>query len=73
MNRWLKKENKAWLQNKGLLTIGDAKELKARVKDYVDNIVTLAAGQVCAEQGLDALDVPLVLDDAETSVQQENV
>ena len=73
MNRWLKKENKAWLQIKGLSTIGDAKELKARVKDYVDNIVTLATGQVCAEQGLDALDVPLVLDDAETSVQQENV
>ena len=73
MNRWLKKENKAWLQIKGLSTIGDAKELKARVKDYVDNIVTLPAGQVCAEQGLDALSVPLVMDDVEASVQHKNV
>ena len=73
MNRWLKKENKAWLQHKGLSTIGDAKELKDRVKNYFDSNVTLAAGQVCAEPGLDALSVPLVIDDVEASVQHENV
>ena len=60
MNRWLKKENKAWLQHKGLSTIGDAKELKDRVKNYFDSNVTLAAGQVCA-------------DDVEASIQHENV
>ena len=50
--------------------MGDAKELKARVKIYFDNNVTLAAGQVCAEPGLDTLSVPLVIDDVEASVQQ---
>ena len=52
------KENQAWLENKGLLTSGTAPELKTGVKEYVNNIATL---------------VPLVIEDTEASVQNENV
>ena len=71
--KWLKKENKVWLKHKGLLTSGNAKELKARVKDYVDNIATLAVVPLSTEKGSDALSVPLVIEDAEVSVHTENV
>ena len=64
MDRWLKKENKSLLKNKVLLTIGNAKELKAIMKDYIDNIVTLAVVPVSTKEGTDALSVPLVIDDA---------
>ena len=73
MAKWLKKENTAWLKHKGLLTSGNAKELKARVKDYVDSITTLAVVPVSTEKGSDALSVPLVIEDAEASVHTENV
>ena len=73
MAKWLKKENKAWLKHKGLLTSGNVKELKARVKDYVDNIATLAVVPVSTEKGSDALSIPLVIEDAEASVHTKNV
>ena len=70
---WLKKETQVWLKHKGLLTSEDAKELKARAKDNVDNNSTLAIVPVSTEEGSDAPYVPLVIEDAEASVQNENV
>ena len=43
------------------------------MKDCVDNIATLAIVPVCAKEGLDAVSVSMVIDDADTSVHNENV
>ena len=56
------------VKNKGLLNIGDTKELKVIVKDYVDNIFTLAVVQLFTKEDSDALYVPLVVDDTEASI-----
>ena len=56
-----------------MLTIGDVKEFKARLKNYVDNIATIAVVLVRFKEGLYALFVHLVIDDADASVQNENI
>ena len=41
ISKWTKKENKAWLASRGLLTTGNAPELKDRVKEHKDPIVVV--------------------------------
>ena len=56
-----------------MLTSENAKQLKARVKKCVYNIATLTVVPVSTKEGTDALSVPLVIDNTEASVQDENV
>ena len=53
MKKWLVKENKEWLANKGLSTAGKAADLKARVKEWVDNAAVATTLKAVTQDTMD--------------------